>query len=296
MDFLAEYEKLKKFHPHVPIPKGHSFENCDYGDYIHYSKNCYFCFDCSHSSNCLYVFDVHKSVDCVDCSNTSFSELCYECVDTYKSYNSTYLENCGRMQDSHFCAYCNHCRHCFGCLGLRNKKYCIFNRQLTKKDYFKKLKKLQVKKAKKILVQIEKFKKSHSRIPQHESDNKNCDYGDYIYHSKNCYFCFDVTGSEDSGYLFDSTYCRNSFNLTKCHQCELCYECVESAFLYSCNFVTYASKLADCEYCYYCVDCQHCFGCVGLWHKRYCILNRQFKKEDYFQKVEEIKDGFFGRV
>jgi hypothetical protein len=47
---------------------------------------------------------------------------------------------------------------------------------------------------------------------------------------------------------------------------------------------------------YECHDCQSCLGCVGLRHKRYCILNRQFKKEEYLKKVKEIKDGLFGRV
>ncbi|MDR2416416.1 MAG: hypothetical protein LBD75_07670 [Candidatus Peribacteria bacterium] len=27
--------------------------------------------------------------------------------------------------------------HCFGCIGLRNKEYCIFNKQYTKAEYEK---------------------------------------------------------------------------------------------------------------------------------------------------------------
>jgi hypothetical protein len=32
-----------------------------------------------------------------------------------------------------------------------------------------------------------------------------------------------------------------------------------------------------------------CFGCVGLKKKQYCILNKQYTKDEYFEMVEKIK-------
>lgn len=34
-----------------------------------------------------------------------------------------------------------------------------------------------------------------------------------------------------------------------------------------------------------CIECEYCFGCVGLKKKKYCILNKQYSKEEY----EELK-------
>jgi hypothetical protein len=39
-----------------------------------------------------------------------------------------------------------------------------------------------------------------------------------------------------------------------------------------------------------CHNASHLFGCVGLKHVRYCILNRQYKKEEYEALVPRIID------
>jgi hypothetical protein len=36
------------------------------------------------------------------------------------------------------------------------------------------------------------------------------------------------------------------------------------------------------------MSCQDCFGCIGLRKKQYCIFNKQYSKEDYFQLREKI--------
>jgi hypothetical protein len=34
-----------------------------------------------------------------------------------------------------YCIDCYSCKDCFGCTGLRNKQYCILNRQFSKEKY-----------------------------------------------------------------------------------------------------------------------------------------------------------------
>jgi hypothetical protein len=48
-----------------------------------------------------------------------------------------------------------------------------------------------------------------------------------------------------------------------------------------------------------CEACSFCLGCVGLKNKSYCILNKQYSKEERYEKVDEIfmqmeKDGTLG--
>ena len=42
----------------------------------------------------------------------------------------------------------------------------------------------------------------------------------------------------------------------------------------------------------YCMNCvngtNNCFGCVGLNHKQYCILNKQYTREEYEELVPRI--------
>ena len=39
------------------------------------------------------------------------------------------------------------------------------------------------------------------------------------------------------------------------------------------------------------MNSQNLFGCVGLVNKEYCILNKQYTKETYFEKIKEIADA-----
>lgn len=43
------------------------------------------------------------------------------------------------------------------------------------------------------------------------------------------------------------------------------------------------------EYCIACHSCSDCFGCVGLRSKQYCILNKQYTKEEYEGLLPLIK-------
>ena len=49
------------------------------------------------------------------------------------------------------------------------------------------------------------------------------------------------------------------------------------------NNCRYSSYMDSCE------GCQYCFGCVGLRKKQYCVLNKQYTKEEYESLVEKIK-------
>ncbi|PID34556.1 MAG: hypothetical protein CR971_02675 [candidate division SR1 bacterium] len=53
-------------------------------------------------------------------------------------------------------------------------------------------------------------------------------------------------------------------------------------------------------YSYYLINCSYCLGCIGLKNKSYCILNKQYTKEERYDKVNEIftqmeKDGTLGK-
>lgn len=54
--------------------------------------------------------------------------------------------------------------------------------------------------------------------------------------------------------------------------------------LFSYNCWT-SSELAYCIDCY---DTKNCFGCIGLRNKQYCILNKQYTKEQYEELVPKI--------
>ena len=170
-------------------------ENCDYGDIITVSKDCYMCFNSGNCRNAYYCEDSRALIDCTDCAFCENCELVYECVDCDGCYNSNFCQDCHNCSDVHFSYDLRRCKNCIGCVGLRDKEYCIYNEKYSKDQYeeFSANFKIDNKK-------IESLKRKTPRMYVHQFDTTNCT-GDYIYHSKNCHMCFDTRHTEDSMYI-----------------------------------------------------------------------------------------------
>ena len=71
---------------------------------------------------------------------------------------------------------------------------------------------------------------------------------------------------------------------------ELAYECSSvGAECFNVKFGCRCYKGAqNCEYSIYCIGCSNIFGCSGLKNKQYCILNKQYSKEEYEKLVPKI--------
>lgn len=69
----------------------------------------------------------------------------------------------------------------------------------------------------------------------------------------------------------------------------LSYETIEAYDGNNIKFSFFIRDGLDLEYCQSCHNCNHCFGCVGLRNKSYCILNKQYSKDDYYRLLDKIK-------
>lgn len=227
----------------------------------------------------MYGNWVYYSRDCVDCDFVFKCELCHQCVDD---------ENCYNCDDCMHCYDCKACQNCFGCAGLRNKQFHIFNKQFSKEEYFAKVKRL--KNDAQSLERFENLKTTMPRLFAHLSDNENS-VGDYLYHCKNSYACFDGRKLEDCAYMASSIECKDCNDMTNNYfGCELSYEVMSSIELYNCNFCNFCYNCRDLEYCEYCYNSKNCFGSFFLQRKEFYIFNEPYSKEDYFKKLAEIKD------
>lgn len=285
--FFSELEKLVLIEPK---PQAHILfsENCEQGEHIYYSKNLIYCFDCLKCSDSIYLYDSVMSNNCIDCDYTNESELCYESVGARKCFNSEYLENCRNLRDSSFCYGCIDCNDLIGCSNLKNKSYCIFNRQLSEEEYKKYKEKLKNVDPEKILEELEKLKLVHPLTQTYETNSENCPYGNYVNYSKDCYMTFDSSHNEKSGYLYDTNKHKTSFDVTYSSENEVCYEIVDSGQSFNSNYIVYSAHCQDSSYLINCYSLKNCLGCVGLAHQQYCILNRQFTKEEYERISSQI--------
>ncbi len=274
MTFLEKYQLLKKSVPVQSVMIREGTIECEYVDLLTNSRNCNYCFDSSYLIDSIYTSVGAWSKKLVDCTFVTESEKCYKCIDSNKCYNCTYLMDCNSCTDCHFSAFLNSSSDCFGCVSLTHKKHCLFNKQYTKEGYFKKLNELKKESPEKIFAQMLELKKQIPHPASQQKNNENCPYGDYIYDSKNSFWCFNSYSVENSGYTFSSVNAKNCWDIwwsgsgDKKLIAERCYELVDSGrSTYDCAFLAYCLFCMNCYYGAYLKNCTDCFGCVGLTNK-----------------------------
>lgn len=109
------------------------------GNHITNSHNVYEGYDINDTENSKYVQWLYGNVrDCYDCySYGNGLERSYECG--ANGGDSSDLISCYTVwKNSHkvyYSFFCYQCEDCFGCVGLKNKQYCVFNKQYSKEEY-----------------------------------------------------------------------------------------------------------------------------------------------------------------
>ncbi len=110
-------------------------ENCT-GGYIKNSKNCHMCFDVSESEDLRNVIFANKCKDCFNCSLLGDnSERCYQVVSTFAGTFCGFVFWVIHSANIEYSDFIMSCRNLFGCVGLKQKRYCIFNKQYSKEDF-----------------------------------------------------------------------------------------------------------------------------------------------------------------
>ena len=294
-NFLKQLFELEKKVPTLAL-RVQLMVNSPYCSNTTALKNSYLCFNSSYSEDCMYGNATDYSKDCIDNSHINHSERCYECFWLQNCYQCYFSIMSAESTNLWFCRDCLGCNDCFGCVNLRKSTYCIFNKQYTKEEYLEELKKMNLDTTSGILearVKARKFWKTQP-IKCHQGLKNLNSTGSYVTNCKNvkdsflvregenmryCQYlqvpknkdCYDVTAWGSNTELGYETCLSggNSFNLKFCHDCW--------------------PNCKDLEYCLNMFSSSDCFGCVGLKKKQYCILNKQYAKDEYFEMVEKIK-------
>lgn len=298
--FFEQFNALEKSFPHFALFQDGTSENCEYTNFGASNKSCYLMLG-AYCEEVYYSHSILKSKCSMDCHKMLSCELCYECVDCNGCYNLFFSQDCNDSRDSYFLKDCRQCSDCFCSTGLRNAQFVFENTQLTKEEYKKRIQEMKF--TNESIKEWEEKRDTLSQtIPKkyiHGISNENVT-GDYVDNSKNLKNCFDCFAIEDCSYcdfcgmqskdLYDSSYGGLGS--------ELCYEVNGVTTFNRCKFIFYGRNLSDCEYSKYCTASENLFGCIGLAHKKYCILNKQYTKEEYEKIVSRIIEsmGVAGRA
>lgn len=127
--------QIKSQHPRRQVKAAYN-ENSPYGNYIYHNKNCYLSFDAGHNENCAYLYDSFYNRYSMDMTYASrYNEQAYEIVESNKINESAYVVNSDSCRNSFYLFDCKGVTDSIGCVGLRSRRFCILNRQLSEEEY-----------------------------------------------------------------------------------------------------------------------------------------------------------------
>jgi hypothetical protein len=291
--FFQQFRELLEKSPLLNLANSKTI-NSDYGNHNHDIKNCYLFYASNECEDSSYIagsmgaknsLDVYRIVNGVQCYDDT---LCGDLNRVFFSYDSDESVNCS------FLHACKNMIDCLGCINLRNKSNCIFNQQYTKEEYQKERAKYDFGSYKALTEFRKKFTDFIKKYPRRHGfvhKSQNC-VGDNILNSKNLYMCFDIfSDAEDCKYIIHGA--KNIRDVYDGYGPGLnisnSYELVDVGDDATRNFFAVFSRACqNTNYTYSCQNSSNLFGCVGLRSKKYCILNKQYTKEEYEELVPKI--------
>ncbi len=294
--FWDQFSVLQKRVPRPASETEHlQIVNSPYVNACGNAKNCYLVFVADHVEDSRYCYSVSALKNVADCLNIEQAENSYNLVYCAKIYGSTFSSYCDNCVDVHFSKKLKNCNNCFGCVNLKNKSYCIFNKQYTKKEYEKQLEQFDLgsyKTQKLILKEVKKIFLTFPVKYLNGFKNENVS-GDNIWFSKNVKQSYSISDGENIKYsqMLETPASKDCYDYTDWGQnAELMYEVGHAGEnVNNIKFTNNAWQTYNVE----CTDTaffsDNLFGCVFVRKKSYCILNKQYTKEEYFPMVEKIK-------
>jgi len=293
--FLEQVKELINKTPFSTLQNDHiTLKNSDYSNYIGWSRDCYLVFWADYCDNVYYSSILNALKHSADCLRAYDSELCYESIGIGKCYQTFFSEECISCVNVWFSRNCYGCTNCIGCVNLRGATNYIFNVKYSKEKYLEKLKELKIKSWKNLQDLKKKAQNFWLTKPRREYTGSSLNLnvtGEYIFRSKNSKELYICDGVEDckwtqlitvkpakdcmdySGWGNNSSRIYESINVGE----------NTNSIYFSC-FVWEES--IDIQYCYWCMYGKNNLGCVNLKRKQYCILNKEYSKEEY----EKLKD------
>ncbi len=252
------------------------------------------CFNQGFSENCIYVQGSMHDKECVDTFAFGNSEIAYECMDGGLSYKTFWCIHIIKCTECYFLTDCEDSMNCFMSTGLRHKQYIFRNEQLSKNDYEERIGRIDFGNHQVIHELKKEFGKLEQRRLKPAIDGARNEHvsGNYLYACRNTY---------DSYMMEEAENCANCYYLVnKVKDClDVCtfgYG-IEKGYRsmglghndYNVRYsVATIENSINCEYCIECRNCSDCFGCTGLSKKQFCILNKQYSKEDYDQLRKKL--------
>lgn len=289
--FFEQFAELQSKVPRLGIMNVKA-ENSDYCNMTIGNKNCYLIFGGDFNQDCMFGALCMENRDTLDNDFGSGNELCYMIAGSNNCYSSQFAFDSKNCNNSYFISNCFSCSECILCANLTGKSYCISNRQLPKEEYFRRKKELingSLKQQQKNFQEFEEMRKSRICKYANILASENCT-GDYIKNSKNCTSCYEVGEGEDMRNIILAYRAKDAYNSSMIgHHSSVLFNMISCVGAYKVFCSLFTIESSNIFYSDLTLNSENLFGCISLRHKKYCILNKQYTKEEYEDLIARIK-------
>jgi len=284
--FFVQFSELLEAVPRVALQVDMSTD-CDYCNQIGTCKNCYLITSASDCEDSMFSYRLLYSKNIVDGWAVIRCENCYECLQSLESANMKFCDQGVSSVDLLFCYDTRGSQSCFMSSNLRGKKHVFRNQEFTKEEYKRKISEIDTGS----YANLEKYKEEYGQMRlasihkftiEKQAINSS---GDSLGYTKNCKGCFYSSDSEDLKFCLLLNNAKDAYDVNNgCCGMERSYE------VSTVGVNTYDVKLSadiwpearEITYSQCCRNgANNLFGCVGMRKKQYCVLNKQYSKEDY---------------
>lgn len=300
LDHGQEYDFSKPFFEQFAelqnkVPRAASYTtknlNSDYVNYTTHTKNSYLLFGSWFNENCGYGQTVMEGKECWDCLFVRKCELCFSSMDCQQCSNLLFSRNCQGCIDSAFLYDCRNCQNCLFSWNLRNKNYHVFNQPVSKEEFLR-IKKEMLGSPEALEENWMNFKKAvrEQAIHKYMAGEHNYNVsGEFISNSKNVHSSFFIDKGENEKYAVrGGVGQKDSMDVFGVHAGELAYECNNIDFSSQCFFGINGENNMGAQYFVDCDSLNNSFGCISVRKKEYCILNKQYSKEEFEALKEKM--------
>ncbi|MFA6006413.1 MAG: hypothetical protein WC764_01650 [Candidatus Paceibacterota bacterium] len=296
--FFKKFAEFAANFPHQTANKDVQSINCDFVVSGVQAKNCYYVAVPYLSENLQYGHLGVNSKDCLEFLSIDSVENSYHSVRGLRSYNCLFCVDSADCVDSSFLFDCKNCMNCFMSSNLRNAKYVWKNEQLSKEVYEKRLLDVDLGSYTVLETYRRKFEELCKKAIHKNLDilkSENC-VGNNLRNCKNCintYECFG--GGENIKNVMSSLKVTDSLDTYGSTDTSLAYDCAGTPVCIKCKFSLLIRTGLEVEYSVECINVEFCFACFGLRGKKFCIFNKQYDENEYWEKVDAIKTAMLAR-
>jgi hypothetical protein len=290
---LSFFEQFKSLQDIVPKPALYESANTnsEYCNHTAHMKDSYLIFGSWFSENCGYGQTLSECKDCWDSIFIKKCEFCFSSTDCTSCNETHFSQECTNCVSSAFLYDCRNCQNCMFSYNLRNKSYHVFNKPVSKEEY-EKIKSETFGSCPSFKENLAIFKETIKQKALHKfmAGEQNYDVtGNFIYNCKNVHNSFLAYEGENTKYVVRGFKQKDSMDIFGVNGGQLAYDSnnvdFSSNVLYSIN----GENNLNTEYVADSFNVKNVFGSISLRKKEYCVLNKQYTKEEYEKFVLKIK-------